>query len=92
MSDLGSAASSGKTVAHEFHLEQLKALRGEIDDCIKYLRQIELYAVLGSVAVWTFLSTHNSTMTDMRIAWCAPVLLNGLACLKFSSVRQEIAA
>jgi hypothetical protein len=83
---------SGKTVAHEFHLEQLKALRGEISDRINYLRHIELYAVLGNVGVWAFLLGHKIETTSMRVAWFAPVLLNLLCILKRSSIETEMHA
>jgi hypothetical protein len=84
--------ASDKTVAHEFHLEQLKWLQVAITDRINYLRQIELYAVLGNVGVWTFLLGHYLDAISMRATWCAPVLLNILCIVKRWSVETEMHA
>jgi hypothetical protein len=84
--------ASEKTVAHEFHLEQLKWLHVAITDRINYSRQVELYAVLGNVGVWTFLLGHYLDAISMRAAWLAPVLLNVLCILKRWSVETEIHA
>ena len=84
---------SQKKVAHEFHLEQLKWLSAAIADRISYMRQIELYAVLGSVGVWAFLLGHKiepNSAASMRLAWWAPFLLVVLCFLKRSSVEFEM--
>jgi hypothetical protein len=78
------------TTAEQFHLEQLKALRGEIDECIKYLRQIEVYTVLGNVAVWTFMLTHTPLPSIAVYAWWGPVVLNLFALLKHLTLRIQL--
>jgi hypothetical protein len=86
---------SEKKVAHEFHLEQLKWLSAAISDRITYLRQIELYAVFGSVGVWAFLLGHKiepASAASMRLAWWAPFLLVVLCIAKRISVEIEMRA
>lgn len=80
--------TSDKTVAQEFHLDQLKWLREAITDRIVYMRQIELYVILGNVGVWSFLLAHPNEA--MRIAWLAPVFLNAICLLKRFSLEMEM--
>jgi hypothetical protein len=79
------------SVSEQFHLEQIKALRGEIDENMKQLRQIELYAVLGSVAVWAFLLTHQANGQRITtIGWLMPVFLIACSAYKHYTTNRAI--
>ncbi len=76
--------------AELFHLEQAKAVRAEIDENIKQLRQLEVYAVIGSVAVWGFLVVQRGIGRPIALGWWLPVVLCSLAWLKHKGTRGAI--
>ena len=68
----------------EFHLEQLKSLRSEIEERSKELRANERYVLIAIAAVWAFMlatvhgkgtSSDQLTLWADALAWLFPVLL-----------------
>jgi hypothetical protein len=75
--------------AQQFHLDQLKDIRAEIDEHIKHLRQIEVYAVTGTFIVWGWLMSHPD-IRRIRLAWLLPFCLVCFALLKHRSTQNAI--
>jgi hypothetical protein len=64
--------------ASDFHLEQLKILRGKADKLNEETRATERYVLLASGAIYTFLFAQSGTLHTLRSAkfiwWIPPVL------------------
>ena len=83
----------------EFHLEQVRAVRAEIQEKLKELRANERYALVGVGTVWAFMlstvhakdrGTDQWTFWADVLAWWFPVLLAAFGLWRSSSIEYSI--
>lgn len=66
----------------DFLLHEYDSLRKEIEQDKGEMRAVERYAVLGTAAIWTWLTSMTNLPTVYRLAWWLPFFLVVLAGLR----------
>jgi hypothetical protein len=75
--------------ANEIRLEEYQTLRAELDDQVKAMRQVEIYAVTGIAAVYAWLAVHIDLFRPGSLAWWLPT---GIAAFGFLKNRAFLSA
>jgi|SRR5208283_714968 len=80
---------------NEIRLEEYLTLRAELDDQIKAMRQVEIYAVTGIAAVYAWLAAHVDVIRPGSLVWWLPTAIAAFCFLKnraFLSAMKAITA
>jgi hypothetical protein len=83
-------ADSHKAEATQFHLREYEALHKEMRSSSRELFTLELYAVIGSGIVWTWLATAKLEHQPPRILWWIPLLFSFLGILRTRALFSSI--
>lgn len=77
--------SSTQKEAFSFHMHEYTTLRKEIEIRNQELLKLQVYAVVGTFAVWSWLATSSKPLP--KVIWFMPVLLSVLA---FTKARTHL--
>jgi hypothetical protein len=75
--------------AIKFHLHQYESLRKELESCVREMRTIERYALIGTGVVWAWLAT-NQQIRVHYIVWWIPVLFSLLGGLRTFALIKSV--
>lgn len=79
-SSVPAAFQPSATGLEQFHIEEFKALRHEIDEKIREIVTVQTHLVIAVALIWTYLFDHHQLRESLL--WYLPALLSFLSALR----------
>jgi hypothetical protein len=77
---------------NELRIEEYRALRAELDDVVKALRQLEIYTIGSIAAVYAWLATHIDVLQPGTLPWWIPLGIAGFGLFKNRALLIQLRA